>query len=107
MYIEQSLVVFKTTFQHLLIMKLKRFHAILLEVKDKVFFKEIGARHLFNGLPKSLTAEKHFIAVMPGYFNRSALLAEVFDTGETIPIEAYNFLIPFLGGGDLFFQAIL
>ena len=88
-------------------MKLKRFHTIILEIKDKIFLEEIGACHLFNEMPKSLTAEKHFIAVMPGHFNRFALLAEVFDTGETIPIEAYDLLIPFLGGSDLFFQAIL
>jgi len=88
-------------------MKLKRFNAILLEVKDKVFLKEIGACDLFNELTESLTAEKHFIAVMPGHFDSAVLLAEDFDTRETIPIEAYDLLIPFLGGSDLFIQAFL
>jgi hypothetical protein len=88
-------------------MKLKRFRAILLEIKDKVFLEEIGACDLFNELTESLTAEKHFIAVMPGHFDRAALLSEVFDAMETVAIKTYDLLTPLLGGSDLFIQAFL
>jgi hypothetical protein len=83
-------------------MEFQRPHAIFFEVENKVFLQKIGSRHLVNELPESLSAKKHFIAVIPGHFNRFMPLAKVLDIGETVPIEAYDPLIPFLSGSDLF-----
>jgi len=39
---------------------------------------------------------------MPGHFDHSVLLAKIAYIGKTVPIKAYDALIPFLSGSDLF-----
>jgi hypothetical protein len=101
-HVEQPLVVFKTAFSHFLVTEFKRFYAIFLEIENKLSFKEIGSRRLIHDLLESFTSQKHFIAVMPGHFDHSVLLAKIAYIGKTVPVKAYDALIPFLSASDLF-----
>jgi len=88
-------------------MEFQGYHAIFFEVENEVFLQEIGPRHLFNELPKALSTEKHFIAVMPVYLNCSMLVTRFVDSRKTLPIKAYDPFVPFLSGSEFFQESIL
>ena len=82
------MVMLKAKLSHFLVMELQWFHAIFFEVKNKVYFNKIGSRRLVNKPLETFTAQKHFIAIMPGHLNHTLLLTKVVDAREAVGIEA-------------------